>query len=305
MSHFLMNGISAYRGRFAPTPSGPLHLGSLLTALASYLDARHHAGRWLLRIDDLDRERCSPQATASILRQLESHGLLWDERPRHQSQHGDEYAAALQQLQRQELLFACRCTRAMLSQQSLAGPDGPVYAGSCRDARWPFEDAALRFRVDEGWETFDDRLQGPVRRSRATEIGDFVVWRRDGSAGYHLACAVDEGIQAISDVVRGADLVSSTLCQQILMRHLNLPSPRYTHLPLLLDHQGRKLSKQNHAPALDNAQASENLLSCLRLLHHAPPTELWGAAPDTLLQWAIPRWDPSRLPGGAGVMLLA
>lgn len=305
MSHFLMNGISPYRGRFAPTPSGPLHLGSLLTALASFLDARHHGGQWLLRIDDLDRERCSPDAADTILRQLESHGLLWDAAPRYQSQHTEEYAQALQQLHHQGVLYACRCTRAVLSQQSLTGPDGPVYAGTCRHARYPFDDAALRVCIDEGHETFDDRLQGRVQRHRINEIGDFVVRRRDGVAGYHLACAVDEQAQAISDVVRGADLISSTLSQQILMRHLHLPPPRYAHLPLLLDHDGRKLSKQNHAPALDTAQASQNLLIGLRLLHHAPPAELRGATADALLQWAVVHWDLSRLPGGAGVMLLA
>lgn len=285
----------SYRGRFAPTPSGPLHLGSLLTALASYLDARRNDGRWLLRIDDLDRPRCVPDADTQILRQLEAHALYWDEAPRYQSQHLAEYESALARLAAQGRLYACRCTRAALAASAWPGPDGPVYPGTCRTLQLPFKDQALRVSVADGLLHIDDHIQGQLQRDAATELGDFVVRRRDGIIGYHLACAVDEAAQGITDVVRGADLIGATFAQTVLQQALALPMPRYAHVPVLVDASGHKLSKQNHATPLDTAKAGANLWQCLRWLQQAPPAALRGAAPAELLDWGVAHWRADAL----------
>ncbi|ROH90905.1 tRNA glutamyl-Q(34) synthetase GluQRS [Stagnimonas aquatica] len=279
-----------YRGRFAPTPSGPLHLGSLLTALTSWLRARQAGGRWLLRIDDLDRARCPPGASAVILRQLEAHGLHWDETPRLQSAHGAEYTAALERLQSQGRVYPCDCTRARLAAESRPGPDGPVYSGRCRSAPIGTGAAALRWRVPSGGVELQDPVQGRLWRDAESEIGDFVLRRGDGVCGYQLACVVDEQAQGITEVVRGADLIGSSLRQILLLGALGAPVPAYLHLPVLVAVDGRKLSKQNGAPALDEHSAGANLQRCLRALGGAPPVELERAAPQEILAWALREW---------------
>lgn len=286
---------SPYRGRFAPTPSGPLHLGSLLTALAGYLDARHAGGQWLLRIDDLDAPRCVPDMDSVILKQLEAHGLHWDESPRYESAYRSRYEAALKDLAGNGSLYACRCTRAELAQRCRAGPDGPVYDGHCRQLALPPEGNALRYALPAGILAFDDGVQGPLRRD-AAGIGDFVVRRRDGIPGYHLACIVNEREQNITHVVRGADLIGSSFSQLALMRRFGQIPPRYAHLPLLVDAGGNKLSKQNHAPAVASATAGANLWRCLGLLNHTPPPVLRKAAPAELLAWAIAHWSLASVP---------
>lgn len=293
---------SPYRGRFAPTPSGPLHLGSLLTALLSWLEARRQGGRWLLRIDDLDRPRCIPGAADEILRQLEAHGLLWDESPRYQSAHEDAYRAALAQLQAQGRLYGCRCTRARLTENSRSGPDGPVYDGRCRDSGTAFANRlALRFRVPQGHFGFADDWQGWQHRDLEHEVGDFVLVRSDGVIGYQLACAVDERDQGITDVVRGGDLLGSTFRQLLLLQALESAPPRYCHGPLLVNADGRKLSKQNHAAPITAERASENLLRCARLIGLTPPVFLQDAPPAEILTWCRAHWHPDslRLRGGA------
>lgn len=285
-----------YRGRFAPTPSGPLHLGSLMTAVASFLDARHAGGRWLLRIDDLDVPRCMPGADSIILRQLESHGLHWDETPRYESRYRPAYEAALKYLAEGGHLYACRCTRAELASRSRVGPDGPVYDGHCRELALPFEDGALRYRLPAGDLELDDQIQGRLRRRPSEDVGDFVVRRRDGILGYHLACAIDEQAQGITRVVRGADLIGSSFCQLSLMRNLHQTSPEYAHLPVLVDQQGGKLSKQNRAAPVEERQASENLWRCLFWLNQAPPDTLRTAPPGELLAWAVPHWLLTAVP---------
>lgn len=287
----------AHRGRFAPTPSGPLHLGSLVTALASFLEARRNGGRWLLRIDDLDRTRCPAGASDTILRQLEAHQLHWDEAPRYQSRHVAEYEAALGALDRLGLVYACRCTRAMLANSSRAGPDGPVYAGTCSQSALAYDGHALRFRAGRGSVVLHDAWQGAVTRKRESEIGDFIVRRADGVFGYQLACAVDEAAQEITEVVRGADLLSSTLRQRLLADVLAYRIPRYRHLPLLTGSDGRKLSKQNHAPALDDSRAAGNLVAALEALAQRPPEALVRAGASEVLRWALLHWDPSRIRG--------
>lgn len=285
-----------YRGRFAPTPSGPLHLGSLLTALASYLQARTAGGAWLLRIDDLDTTRSRTEHTSTILRQLEAHALLWDETPRFQSEHRLEYETAFGRLQKRGLLYPCTCTRARLAREARPGIDGPIYSGRCRGLQAIPVHAAWRLRVAAGAAELQDRWQGLLNRDCERDVGDFVVKRVDGVIGYQLACAIDEAAQGITEVVRGADLVGSSFRQLCLQRALELPSPAYGHLPLLVDGGGRKLSKQNHAVPLVTAHASENLYFCLNALNQSPPTALRGAPAPVLVEWARRHWRAEQVP---------
>lgn len=295
-SPFSSPGAVRYRGRFAPTPSGPLHLGSLLTALASFLEARRQAGSWLLRIDDLDTTRVDAASEARILGQLEAHGLFWDEAPRRQSEHRDEYAAALSSLDRRQLVYACECTRAVLAQNSLPGPEGSVYNGACRQRNLAAEGRSLRLRMPDQSLQFVDASQGAQSRRLAIDLGDFVLRRRDGIFGYQLACAVDEHAQRITEVVRGADLLSSTFFQIHLMHELRLQVPRYRHLPVLASAGERKLSKQNHARAIDEAHAAENLHLCLDLLGQNPAPALRRASVPDLLDWARAHWRVENVP---------
>jgi glutamyl-Q tRNA(Asp) synthetase len=285
-----------YRGRFAPTPSGPLHLGSLLTALASFLDARHNRGVWLLRIDDLDVQRVSSASETRILKQLEAHGLTWDEAPRRQSGHIAEYLSAIDALRSRGFVYACECSRAHLGQHSLPGPDGAVYNGECRSKQLGEAGHALRLHVPDESLLFADRGQGLQSRHLARDLGDFVLRRRDGIVGYQLACAVDEHAQRITNIVRGADLLGSTFMQIHLMQCLRLHVPDYRHLPVLTGPDERKLSKQNRAPAIDEASAPLNLLHCLQLLGQNPSPALKRSSVNSILQWAIEHWNADSVP---------
>lgn len=286
-----------YRGRFAPTPSGPLHLGSLLTALAGWLQARSQGGQWLIRVDDLDLARCVPGSAEQILRQLETHGLDWDEEPRYQSAHLAEYRAALEQLRASGQVYGCACTRAELTRDSLPGPDGPVYPGTCRSRDPGSRPLAFRLRVPAVLCCLDDAWQGLRCRELESEVGDFVLRRSDGVPGYQLASVVDEAAQGITEVVRGADLLGSSIRQLYLHQALGLPAPDYRHLPLLVNRDGLKLSKQNHAPAIETHRAGANLLRCLALLQQQPPDDLQTASPPTILHWAVANWQPARFFG--------
>lgn len=290
--------MTVYVGRFAPTPSGPLHLGSLLTALGSYLSARSSGGRWLLRIDDLDTPRIQPAADSEILRQLEAHGLHWDEAPRRQSEHLEEYAAALEQLRRLGLVYACVCTRAQLKAESTTAADEPVYSGRCRECRHVEGEAALRVKVGDGIEQINDLFRGLLRCELSRELGDFVVRRKDGQFAYQLACAVDEAAQGITDVVRGSDLVASSFRQSWLSRRLGLRALRYAHLPLVVDAGGHKLSKQNGASAIRKDQAASQLARALALLGQRLPCEAAEMSVPEILSWATGHWLPERVPPG-------
>lgn len=278
-----------YRGRFAPSPSGPLHFGSLIAALGSWLDARSHGGEWLVRIEDIDPPRQQPGADRLILQQLEAHGLTWDRQPLYQSQRSAAYQQLLDQLQQQGLLYVCRCRRSQIKAQ------GGHRGADCRALANPLP-GALRFANLNPVEQFDDLLLGPIQVTAALAGDDMVVKRSDGLWGYPLAVVADDLAQGITHVMRGADLVEATVAQLALIRALGAPPPAYGHLPLAVVEPGLKLSKQNHAPAIDADQASINLSAALRFLGLPPPASLTGAPVAELLAWAVSRYQRARLP---------
>jgi len=277
---------SAYRGRFAPTPSGALHFGSLVAALGSYLDARAAGGAWLLRIEDIDPPRVLKGAAEAILRALEAHGLEWDEAASYQSGHLEAYRAALDELARKDLLYGCACSRKELAARALRGVDGPVYPGTCR-ALGLRGKLAWRLRVPDARIAFEDRALGHVACDIARECGDFVLRRADGVFTYQLAVVVDDAAQGISDVVRGADLLVSTPRQILLQRALGLATPHYRHLPVALDRGGQKLSKQTHAAPLDNANP---LPALRRAAHFLGLDEIAATTPSSFLRQAVHGW---------------
>jgi len=276
-------------GRFAPSPTGPLHFGSVVTAVASYLDARAQGGRWLLRIDDLDQPRIERGATASILATLAALALEWHGQVVYQSTRGAAYAQALAQLEAQRLIYRCRCSRKAI------GPR--AYPGTCRAKRLGGDGACLAWRVhvDDAPIVVRDEVQGDFVQHLASHCGDFVVRRADGVYAYHLAVVVDDAWSGVTQVTRGSDLLESTPRQIHLQRLLGLPTPRYAHLPVVLDAHGDKLSKQTHAPAITADNAARALWHALDFLGLAPPAELRGAASVELLEWGLPRWQLSAI----------
>ncbi|MGP0171578.1 tRNA glutamyl-Q(34) synthetase GluQRS [Pseudomonas sp. NCHU5208] len=281
---------TAYIGRFAPTPSGYLHFGSLVAALASYLDARAVGGRWLLRMEDLDPPREMPGAQDAILHTLETYGFEWDGELVRQSERHAEYAAVIARLFAQGLAYACICSRKQL--EGYAG----IYPGFCRNACHADDDAAIRLRVPELEYRFNDRVQGEFGQHLGREVGDFVIRRRDGLFAYQLAVVLDDAWQGVTDVVRGADLLDSTPRQLYLQELLGLPQPRYLHVPLIIQPDGHKLGKSYRSPPLAADEAGPLLLRALRALGQQPPAELQGAAPAELLAWGITYWDATRIP---------
>ena len=281
--------MSTAAGRFAPSPTGPLHLGSLLAATASYLDARHRRERWLLRIDDLDLPRNVPGAEDAILKSLEAHGLNWDGPVIRQSDRLDRYRAALEELQRLGHTFNCTCTRKRLKG---LGP----YPGFCREARHPGDDAAVRVRVNENPISFVDGVVGPVTEVLSESVGDFIIRRRDGLIAYQLATAVDDGEPEITRVIRGGDLLDNTARQIYLMQLLNLSPPFYAHVPMVVHANGQKLSKQTHAAPLDDGQPAANLKKILPMLGLTPPEDL--AVARELLDWAAAEFSLLALKAG-------
>ena len=274
-----------YVGRFAPTPSGPLHFGSLLTAVASWLDAKSRRGRWLLRVDDLDTPRVDREAEPAILATLEAHGLAWDGSVQRQSDHVERYREAVDRLGAR--CFACDCTRREL--RGLAR-----YPGTCRARRLAREGNALRARAQIAAPGFMDRVQGRVDMGGRI-VGDFIVQRRDGFASYPLAVVMDDLAMDVNNVVRGADLLDNTAEQLLLMGWLGIEPPSYAHLPVILEASGVKLSKHNRATAIDNRCAPVNLAAVLSLLGFDVPID----HVETMLAWAVGEWDIARVPRAA------
>ena len=282
--------MTAYIGRFAPTPSGHLHFGSLVAALASYLDARAVDGRWLLRMEDLDPPREEPGAQAAILKALESYGFEWDGEMVRQSDRHEAYQQVIDRLFSQGLAYACTCSRKQLE------PYQGIYPGLCRNAGHDAEDAAIRLRVPELEYHFVDRVQGEFRQHLGREAGDFVIRRRDGLYAYQLAVVLDDAWQGVTDIVRGADLLDSTPRQLYLQELLGLPQPRYLHVPLITQPDGHKLGKSYRSPPLTADQATPLLLRALRALGQQPAPELVDASPRELLAWGVRHWDAGQIP---------
>jgi len=286
-----------YRGRFAPSPSGPLHFGSLLAALGSYLDAKAQGGEWWLRIDDIDPPRVAPGAVDAILRALEAYGLEWDGAVQYQSKRGEAYAAALHALQTQGAVYACGCTRREIADSNIGRENAALYPGTCRNGLAAGKQArAWRLDTRGAQVRIDDRLQGLIEQDLENTSGDFVVQRADGLFAYQLAAVVDDAALGVTDIVRGADLLDSSLRQAYLRQLLGLEAPRHLHLPVVVNAAGEKLSKQTLAPALDLREPQATLARALGLLWHAPPPELAGAGAAELLEWAIAHWNPANLP---------
>jgi len=287
-----------YRGRFAPSPTGPLHFGSLVAALASCCDARSVGGEWLLRIEDVDEPRSRPGAQAQILAALERYGFEWDGAIVRQSDRTPLYEEALARLRKAGLAYACACTRRELAAAPLGATGERVYPGTCRgglpSSRVGRRQHAWRVRVDDQVRVCTDRLQAPLRQELARDVGDFVVKRADGLFAYQLAVVVDDAAQGITDVVRGADLHSSTPRQVMLQELLGLPTPTYLHVPVAINAAGEKLSKQTRAAPLPDTPLPV-LLAAWRFLDQPPPPEPPASVAE-FWNFACVSWRVARLP---------
>ncbi|OOV86262.1 tRNA glutamyl-Q(34) synthetase GluQRS [Oceanospirillum linum] len=280
-------GKDAYIGRFAPTPSGPLHFGSLVAALASYLDAKAHNGLWLMRIEDIDPPREQPGASDAILQALEAFELFRDGKVMYQSQQNERYQDQVDQLLDQGLAYRCQCSRKQLKGYT-------VYPNSCRKNPPPTDaECAIRLKTDGSF-SIEDRIQGHCQWPM-DQVGDFIIQRRDKLFAYQLAVVLDDKEQGINQVVRGYDILESTPRQLQLLKHLNLTPPAYAHIPVIVQANGQKLSKQNLAPAINSKEKHQLLLRALAALQVFPEQEIQACAYSDILHWAVSQWDPSRL----------
>ncbi|SFP34668.1 glutamyl-Q tRNA(Asp) synthetase [Nitrosomonas cryotolerans] len=288
---------SAYRGRFAPSPTGPLHFGSLVAAVGSYLEAKHHDGEWLVRIEDLDTPRTVSGASSSILNVLEKLGMEWDGVVVYQSQRNKIYQNALASLERQGLIYSCQCSRKEIADSSIRGIGGLIYPGTCRNHSYALEQSsASRIQTTNDPISFKDRLQGLICQRLNSDIGDFVLRRADGIYAYQLAVVVDDAEQQITHVVRGSDLLGSTPRQIYLQQLLNYITPVYMHLPLVMSQTGEKLSKQTYAAPIDLINALSQLVAAARFLGQEPPIELLKSDVSSFWQWAIKNWQSHKIP---------
>jgi glutamyl-Q tRNA(Asp) synthetase len=286
-----------YRGRFAPSPTGPLHFGSLVAAVGSYLDAKANGGVWLVRMDDLDLSRTVPGAADVILRSLQKLGMAWDETVVYQSTRSAAYEAALKILKKRKLIYPCACSRREIADSAVGGLDGPIYPGTCRKGLLAGRAArADRIITDNTRIELKDVIQGKIVHSLERQVGDFVVKRADGYFAYQLAVVVDDAAQGITDVVRGADLLDSTTRQIYLQQQLGYTTPRYAHLPVAVNVLGEKLSKQTLAAPIDVAAPVPALNAVLQFLGQPAVTDC--AADDTVTFWAqaVAAWDIRRIP---------
>ncbi|MEO8385744.1 MAG: tRNA glutamyl-Q(34) synthetase GluQRS [Betaproteobacteria bacterium] len=289
-----------YVGRFAPSPTGPLHFGSLVAALASYLDAKANDGKWLVRIEDIDETRCKPEYATDILRDLQSFGMQWDGEVETQTLRKPFYEDALQKLNGRGLTYACVCSRKEIADSATAGLEGPVYPGTCRNLHIAVdhESAAIRVRTTSEMFAFTDIVQGKIEQCIEQEIGDFVLKRRDGLFAYQLAVVVDDAAQGVTHIVRGADLLDSTARQIYLQKLLGMPTPQYLHIPVAVNAQGQKLSKQTLASAIsaNGGNACGLLLSALGFLGQQVMALPLDPTNGELLTRAAQNWDRRRIP---------
>lgn len=293
----------AYRGRFAPSPTGPLHFGSLVAAVGSFLEARTRHGEWYLRMEDVDAPRCTAAAAGEILRALEAFGFAWDGEIVWQSRRGEAYAAALERLKAAGRVFPCACTRRELADSAIAPDGAAIYPGTCRVGLAPGRTArAWRLRVDDARVSFDDAIQGHIVSDLARDAGDFILLRADGLFAYQLAVVVDDAEAGITHVVRGADLLASTSRQIFLQQCLGVPTPEYAHLPVAVNAAGEKLSKQTRAAPVDNSRPGPALFAALEFLGQRPPAELSAAPVSDLWAWAMANWRLAVVPRGPAPM---
>ncbi len=287
-----------YIGRFAPSPTGPLHFGSLVAAVASYCDAKFNQGKWLLRLEDIDKPREIAGAADIILQQLDAFGFEWDGEILRQSQRNHDYAQALDSLQNQHLIYPCTCTRKEIADSSnLIGIDGYIYPKTCLE--YPLKaniNPALRIQVNHREIVFHDAIQGDIHQNLQIEVGDFVLKRADHLFTYQLAVVVDDAAQGVTHVVRGADLLNSTPRQIYLQQCLNLPTPHYAHIPIARNAAGEKLSKQTLAKPIDATLSAQPLFEALQFLGQPTPTDLQFASLPEIWQWAIAQWQLQLIP---------
>ena len=279
-----------YRGRFAPSPSGFLHFGSLVAALASYLDAKANDGLWLVRIEDIDPPRELEGASKNILKTLEAYGLFWDETELYQSQQTQLYEDVLADLHQQRLTYYCECTRAQIK------AIGGIYQGHCRNRQLVSNQTAIRLVNQFNIDHFDDIIQGHVQCDKALAEEDFIIKRKDGLYAYQLAVVVDDIYQGINHVIRGCDLLEPTARQLTFFNTLNAKTPKYGHFPLAVTDEGYKLSKQNKAPAIDPITPQPSLLKALHFLGQCPPPALLDTSVTDILDWAIKHWQRKHIP---------
>ncbi len=291
-----------YRGRFAPSPTGPLHFGSLVTAIGSYLDAKSQQGEWLVRVEDIDTPRVVPGASRDILLFLEKLGMEWDGEIIYQSQRHELYRDTLSLLEKQALVYPCACSRKEIADSSIIGINGPIYPGTCRNVSSNAHNRikhrrqrAVRVKTDQRSVAFVDRTQGFLSQHIGNDIGDFVLHRADGIFAYQLAVVVDDAQQNITHVVRGADLLDSTPRQIFLQQLLGYATPVYMHLPIVTNDRGEKLSKQTFAAPVAQFNVSFQLVAALRFLGQNPPRELLDCDLNTFWQWAISNWNADNV----------
>ncbi|MFO8024073.1 tRNA glutamyl-Q(34) synthetase GluQRS [Thiohalophilus sp.] len=285
-----------YRGRFAPSPTGPLHFGSLVAAVGSYLQARHQGGQWWLRIEDIDPPREVAGAAGAIIALLAAYGFEWDELS-YQSRRQAYYAEALAQLQHQHLTYPCTCTRRQLREHPIGCDGTRIYSGTCRSRRFPCRDRhATRLLTTDTLIKFADRLQGKQICELEKAVGDFVLRRADGYISYQLAVALDDAEQGMTEVVRGCDLLDSTPRQIHVQQQLGLRSPAYAHLPVVRGSDGQKLSKQTGARPLSSEQPLVPLVNAMQFLGHPVPEEIQHGSLQGFWDWAIDNWAADRIP---------
>ena len=289
--------VTNYRGRFAPSPTGPLHFGTLVAAVGSYLEAKSHGGEWLVRIENLDTPREISGASSEILRTLESLEMEWDHDVVYQSERNSVYQTTLAILDEYGVIYPCTCTRREIADSSITGVSGPVYPGTGRSNLLNKKQCgALRVITDNSLVKFKDALRGQISQRLESETGDFVLRRADGIYAYQLAVVVDDAKQGITHVVRGADLLDSTPRQIYLQKLLGYPTLEYMHLPVVVNNQGKKLSKQNLATPLDISNPVAQLIATVSFLGQEPPTELLKNSISSFWEWAIKNWCPEKIP---------
>ncbi len=280
-----------YKGRFAPSPTGPVHYGTLIAAVGSYLQAKSNKGKWLIRMEDVDITRKVAGSDVDILKTLEVFGFEWDEKIIYQSEQTAHYEQALEQLTSQSLVFPCLCSRKQLSKS-----DSTIYHGTCRRRQLPEKNEhALRLRSKNISIEFNDAVMARQSQNIKQQCGDFVIKRRDGLFAYQLAVVVDDALQNISEIVRGADLLDSTPRQIYLQQLLNYPTPDYCHLPLAVDNSGNKISKSEGATKIDLQHKEQQLVSVLDFLGQNPPDELAQSSINDIWLWATEHWDVTQV----------